>query len=514
MLDEHADEPLYRTVERAVDHHRALMHVVLVRVLEAEAFRKIEVHLDRGDLPVAADRVPHVDVDLRSVERAVAFVHGEIDVGAPQRFGDRLLREVPQLVGADRFLRSRREPHAIGAHAHGRVQGAEELDHAEQLVHDLLGAAEDVRVVLREAARPQEAVQRARSLVAIHRSELRQTDRKITVRAGARAIDQDVERAVHRLGDVLAAVLGFHRGEHVLAVVTEMPAHLPQRGATDVRGEDRLISELQVHLARQVLERLADERTLRVPQRQPRADLVGPRIEVELPAEPPVIAALRFLQHVEMLLERFLRLPRGAVDALQHRVVLVAAPVGPGDAHQLERRDEPCVLDVRAEAQVLPAVVAEDADGFAAAFGCFDAFDDLDLERLIRESFQPFVARQRLVLELLLLGDDLPHLRVDRVEIFGRERAADVEVVIEAVLDRRPDRVLRAGEQRAHGLGHDVRGRMSQHVTSFGRRRIDRAAVGQRDLRHYPNSFRIFWAHARSSASNPTPKAARHAWSR
>ena len=83
VLDEHADEPLHRTVERAVDHHRALMHVVFVRVLEAEAFWKIEIHLDRGDLPVATDRVAHVDVDLGSVERAVAFVHGEIDTGAP-----------------------------------------------------------------------------------------------------------------------------------------------------------------------------------------------------------------------------------------------------------------------------------------------------------------------------------------------------------------------------------------------------------------------------------------------
>ena len=281
-----------------------------------------------------------------------------------------------------------------------------------------------------------------------------------------------------------------------------------------MRAEHRLIAELQVHLSRQVLERLADERALWVPQRQAGADLVGPRVEVQLAAELPVIAALRFLEHLKMLLERFLRLPRGAVDALEHRVVLVAAPVRPGDAHQLERRDEPGVLEVRAQAEVLPAVVAEDADAFAAAFGLFDAFDDLDLERLIGETFQPFIARQRFVLELLLLGDDLAHLRVDRVEIFGRERPADVEVVVEAVLDRRPDRVFRAREQRTHCLGHDVRSRMSQHVTSFRRRRVDRAAVGQRDLRHYPNSFRIFWAHARSSASNPKPKAALHAWSR
>src|SRR5678815_1589833 len=47
----------------------------------------------------------------------------------------------------------------------------------------------------------------------------------------------------------------------------------------------------------------------------------------ELGGELAMVALGGFLEVVEVLLERLLRLPGGAVDALQHRALLVAAPV-------------------------------------------------------------------------------------------------------------------------------------------------------------------------------------------
>ena len=193
-----------------------------------------------------------------------------------------------------------------------------------------------------------------------------------------------------------------------------------------------------------------------------------------------------------MLLERFLGLPRGAVDALQHRIVLVAAPVCAGDPHQLERWDERRVLDVGTEAKVFPSVVAVDADDLAAAFRRFNTFDDLDLEGLVVEALQPFIARDFLADERLPGCDDLAHLRVDRVEILRCERTPDVEVVVEPVLDCGADRVFRAGEQGGDGLREDMRGGVADHLTAFRRGRIHRAAVGQPNRRHYPSSFRVF----------------------
>ena len=88
--------------------------------------------------------------------------------------------------------------------------------------------------------------------------------------------------------------------------------------------------------------------------RQPGTELVGEAEQVQLDAELAVVAALGLLDQFEVRVERLLRLPRGAVDALQAGVVLVAAPVGGRAAGQLERGDVLGGRDVRAAAQVAP----------------------------------------------------------------------------------------------------------------------------------------------------------------
>ena len=59
---------------------------------------------------------------------------------------------------------------------------------------------------------------------------------------------------------------------------------------------------------------------------------------------------------------------------------------------------------------------------------------------------------------------DLLHLLLDGLEVLGREGLLDVEVVVEAVLDRRADAQLGLGEELLHGLRHDVRGGVAQDV--------------------------------------------------
>jgi hypothetical protein len=49
-----------------------------------------------------------------------------------------------------------------------------------------------------------------------------------------------------------------------------------------------------------------------------------------------VIAALRFLDAMQIRVEIFLLEPRRAVDALQHLPLLIAPPIRPGGVQQLE----------------------------------------------------------------------------------------------------------------------------------------------------------------------------------
>ena len=57
VLDEHREEPLDRSEQRAVDHDRPVALVVGADVVHVEALRHLEVELDRRHLPRAADRV-------------------------------------------------------------------------------------------------------------------------------------------------------------------------------------------------------------------------------------------------------------------------------------------------------------------------------------------------------------------------------------------------------------------------------------------------------------------------
>src|SRR6185369_12981663 len=74
VLDENRDEPLERSTHGAMDHDRTMRRVVLARVGEVEPLRIRVVELNRAELPRAPDGIRDVEVDLRPVECAVAFL--------------------------------------------------------------------------------------------------------------------------------------------------------------------------------------------------------------------------------------------------------------------------------------------------------------------------------------------------------------------------------------------------------------------------------------------------------
>ena len=114
---------------------------------------------------------------------------------------------------------------------------------------------------------------------------------------------------------------------------------------------------------------------------------------------------------------------------------------------------------MRAEAQIGPSIVAIDAEPVPqGALGGLRRLDDLPLVRLVREPLQSRRAVELLADEGLARRGDVPHPVLDLAEVFRRERRGQLEVVVEAVLDRGADGVLGARVEIAHGLGHDVGG--------------------------------------------------------
>ena len=201
--------------------------------------------------------------------------------------------------------------------------------------------------------------------------------------------------------------------------------------------------------------------------------------QVHLAAELAVVALLRLLELVQVGVELLLLGEGGAVDAGQHRVLGIAAPIGAGDLHQLEGvADLAGRGHVRAAAEIEPVALPVDLQVLARRNGV-DQFD-LEVLALVLEHALGLVARPDLLGEGFVAGDDLAHFLFDRRQVFRRERLVAEEVVVEAVLDHRADGHLGAGPERLHRLGHHMGGVVPdqfQRARVFAREEFDLGVV-------------------------------------
>ena len=362
VLGDDADEALDRAEHDAVDHDRAVALAVRADVFEVKALGHLHVELDRAALPGTAERVGQMEVELRAVERAVALVDGvilaHIGDGVLERFG----REVPGLLLADVVLRHCGNLDLI-LQAEDGVDLVEQLDDVLDLVLHLVPGHEDVRVVLREAAHAEQAVQCARKLVAVHEAQLADAHRQVAVRVRLRLVHQHAARAVHRLDRVVFAVDDGR--VHVVLIVVPVAGAVPQRLIQDDRRGDLHIAVALVDLAPVVDQRVAQHHALRQEEREARA-LLREHEQAEVAAELAVVALLRLLEHREVLVERALLRERNAVDALEHLVLRVAAPVGAGDRRELHGLDRAGAQQVRAGAEVGKVALRVEGDLLAS----------------------------------------------------------------------------------------------------------------------------------------------------
>ena len=100
--------------------------------------------------------------------------------------------------------------------------------------------------------------------------------------------------------------------------------------------------------------------------------------------------------------------------------------------------------------------------GVCSGAGAAGELDEFELERLVGELSAGLIGGHDAADETLSCADDALHLFRDRLDVIGRERGVDAEVVIEAVGDRRADAEVRLRVDALHGLGEDVGGGVAQ----------------------------------------------------
>ena len=466
MLDEDPEEALEAAEQGAVHHVGLVFLAILAGVGHGEALGLVEVELDRAELPRPPQRVADLQVDLRSVEGAAALV---ARVGQPLGLegalerGGRLL---PACRQTDALFGARGQEGGDLGEAEAAQDAEREGERAADLGLDLLRGAEDVGVVLREAAHAQQAVAHALLLEAVDGAQLGPAQRQVAVRPAAALVDLDVEGAVHRLDEVLLRVGGGvplllghgHRRVHALAVEAEMPRGLPERGAADVRGEDHLVAGAEMLAAPVVLDRHADARAFRMPERQPRPDRLADAVEVQLAAHLAVVAAPGLLLARERRVELGLRRGRHPVETLQHRVLLVAAVVGAGHGDELHGADRARARDMRAAAEVGEGSAAVERDRLSGG----NVRESLELVALVGEELRRLPARHLESLEGQIVRDQPEHLGLDRREVLGRDPVIEVDIVVEALLRGGPDVKLHVGIQATKRGRHDMGGAVTK----------------------------------------------------
>ena len=273
--------------------------------------------------------------------------------------------------------------------------------------------------------------------------------------------DLDVAGAVHRLDDELALVLG-HGGEHVLAEPLPVARGLPHRLVEDLRCVHLVVAGRVLppaHVVDEVLEQLP---ALGVPEHDARPLLLEVE-EVHLAPQLAVVALLGLLQLLEVGRQLLLGRPGGAVDALQLRLGMIAAPVGARELGELEGlADLAGGGHVRAAAQIEPLALLVDLEVLALG----DRVDQLDLEQLalLAEEVLGLLAAPELLRERRIARDNLAHPILYLCQVVGMKWLRLGEIVEESILDHRADGHLGAGPKALHRLRHHVRGVMPDQL--------------------------------------------------
>ena len=326
------------------------------------------------------------------------------------------------------------------------VEVGGEVDAAVHLFFDLLACAKEVRVVLGDVAHSGEAVEGPGELVAMKRRSLGETQRELAVAPQPVSVHAHVPRAVHRLERV--DPVAVRDLEHVLPELLPMAGGLPEPLVVDQRRLHLDVAALRVLAAAEVLEDVPDHHPLRVPEGRAGRDVLEVE-EIELPAEHTVVSGPRLLDPGEVRRQVVRRVEGRAVDPGQLRVLLVAAPVRTREPGELDRLDRLRILQMRAAAEIGEVALRVQRDV------PFRTVDELDLVRLVfgLEARPGLLPRDLLARPRPPLPQLLADLGLDPLEVGLVDRLGELEVVVEAVLDRRPDRELHARVQAPHRLG-------------------------------------------------------------
>src|SRR5512136_2335071 len=157
-------------------------------------------------------------------------------------------------------------------------------------------------IVLSKPPHPKKAMELARFLMPVDRSQLEISDGKIPITPNLRFIDEHVGKTIHRFNSILH-VLHF-REIHLIPIVFEMARLLPELQPEEMGTDDDLISPLQMFLLLKIFEDRPEDGTFGMVNHQTRARLFAQAKEIQFPSQLSVVSFTGLLKHVEKFFQR------------------------------------------------------------------------------------------------------------------------------------------------------------------------------------------------------------------
>ena len=356
VLDEYGTETLQRTEGCAVNHHRGLLLVVLIGILQLEALRQVVVYLDSSQLPAATDSVLDHEVELRTIECCLTIFYLGGQPLLTTCLHNSSLSQCPVLVSTYVLVvvvRITQGNLCLEVETEGCQYDTDDIHHVEELLLHLVGTTEQVGIVLCEGTYTGQSVQLTTLLITVYRTELGDTQRQVTVATGLPCENLTVVRTVHGFQHVLLILLwGMDGLEGVLTIMGIVTTGNIEVLGTDMRSNNLLITKTFLHFTQVVLQAETQVGTFRQPDGETLTHFIGEHEQLHLLTDLTVVAFLSLLQHDEILVEHLFLGERDTIQTLHLLTGSVTTPESTSHIGQLDSLDGTGVHQVRTTAEV------------------------------------------------------------------------------------------------------------------------------------------------------------------
>jgi len=147
---------------------------VFSHITQVKPFGQVEIQLDGGALPEASDGVPDFDVNLGPVKNSFALVNLVGQPGLLQGCLQSFFCFVPVFQASNVLIGSGGQIYSVISEAKGTQQFDGQPDDLFDFIFQLVVAAEDMSVILGEAAHPAQAVEHPASFIPVDGTQLSQ----------------------------------------------------------------------------------------------------------------------------------------------------------------------------------------------------------------------------------------------------------------------------------------------------------------------------------------------------